>query len=223
MNPEINCLRTIYLNIRLNTIGSYGATKFDITSLKMLLRDLVGERNTRILICQWNKEIDGIILYHKGCNYIDKKNYKKALKYFNASLSIYYPINSKDSIIWYDKGLVLNRIGRYGEAIESFNKFLRINPRDAVAWYLKGMAHAYLGEFKKAFKSSDMAIKLDQKDSEAWYDRACLYALKGDKKNAFKLLTKATRMDLKWKVWAMRDEDFTKFWNDAEFKQITAR
>ena len=39
--------------------------------------------------------------------------------------------------VWYSKGDVLNRLGRYEDAIRCYDKALKLDPQDARAWYNK--------------------------------------------------------------------------------------
>ena len=64
-----------------------------------------------------------------------------------------------------DKGLMLDTLGRYEEAIESFDKAIELLPDDADAWHNRGLVLGTLGRHKEALDSLDMADKLKQSNA----------------------------------------------------------
>ena len=70
---------------------------------------------------------------------------------------------------WYNKGDILNRLGRNDEAIRSFDKALELNPRNALAWYKRGGLSG-LGRHDEAVRSFDKALELDPTNAAAWHD-----------------------------------------------------
>ncbi|MDX1441118.1 MAG: tetratricopeptide repeat protein [Nitrosopumilaceae archaeon] len=65
-------------------------------------------------------------LLEKGKNNMDSGNFQEALSFFEQALLI----NPQDPDLWNLKGTALRSMGRYEEAIESFNKSLEIEPRN---------------------------------------------------------------------------------------------
>ena len=43
------------------------------------------------------------------------------------------------AVVWYMKGLDLDRLGRYAEAAESYDKALNLDSQYAKVWYKKGL------------------------------------------------------------------------------------
>ena len=65
-------------------------------------------------------------------------------------------------------GFALYSLGRYDEAIKSFDEAIGIKLEDATAHYLKGLALSDLGRKDEAIKSYDEAIKLNPKYANAY-------------------------------------------------------
>lgn len=51
--------------------------------------------------------------------------------------------------MWDNKAYSLTRLGRYGEAIECYDKELVLNPHNESAWNNKGMLYNKLGDREK--------------------------------------------------------------------------
>lgn len=65
-------------------------------------------------------------LVEQGQKNIENGNYYEALSFFEQALLI----SPEDPDLWNLKGTALRSMGRYEEAIESFNKSLEIEPRN---------------------------------------------------------------------------------------------
>jgi len=55
----------------------------------------------------------------------------------------------------------LHREGRYGEAIEEYNKAIELNPNYAIAYAERGQAYFELGQYDLAIPDLAKAIELD--------------------------------------------------------------
>ncbi len=62
---------------------------------------------------------------------------------------------------WYNRGVALGALGRYAEAVASYDCVIAINPDDADAWYSRGHALRCLGRQEEADASHDKAVALD--------------------------------------------------------------
>lgn len=65
-------------------------------------------------------------LVGKGKQNLEEGNFETALSFFEQALLV----NPLDPDLWNFKGSTLRSMGRYEEAIESFNKSLEIEPRN---------------------------------------------------------------------------------------------
>jgi tetratricopeptide (TPR) repeat protein len=82
---------------------------------------------------------------------------------------------------WYERGTVLEDLGRFAEAIASYDKALMLEPRrEALAnlWLRRGNAYQYgLGEYDASLACYDRVIQLQPEQVQGWHHRgnALLY------------------------------------------------
>jgi tetratricopeptide (TPR) repeat protein len=82
---------------------------------------------------------------------------------------------------WYERGTVLEDLGRFAEAIQNYDRALSLYPkREALAnlWLRRGNAFQYgLGEYDAALACYDRVLQLQPEQAKAWYHRgnALLY------------------------------------------------
>lgn len=55
---------------------------------------------------------------------------------------------------WYDRGIALDKLGRYEEAIASYDKFLQVFPLDHLGWLSRANALVELGRHEEAITST---------------------------------------------------------------------
>jgi tetratricopeptide (TPR) repeat protein len=85
---------------------------------------------------------------------------------------------------WYERGLALEHLGFYTEAIASHDRALQLAPRDrskAAIWHAQGNALQYgLGKYEAALDCYDQVLRLAADHEMAWQNRgnALLYGLK---------------------------------------------
>ncbi len=80
-----------------------------------------------------------------------------------------YPTQMQESLISF--GNKVSRLGRYKEALASFDKAINISPESSLIWFLKGNELFYLGKFQQAIFSYDKAIEFKPSSHESWYNR----------------------------------------------------
>jgi tetratricopeptide (TPR) repeat protein len=80
---------------------------------------------------------------------------------------------------WYGRGNALDELGKYNEAIKSYNKAIEIDANIpyrlfivAKVFLIKGIDHYDRGEYVTTICYYDEAIKQDQRDENAWYNKA---------------------------------------------------
>ena len=96
-----------------------------------------------------SNDIDDLI--DIGILKVKKKEFNVALKIIERVIKL----NPNYGIAWLNKGAVLGNLGRYDEAINSYNQALKINPNHDTAWSDKGVALGYLGKYDEAINSLD--------------------------------------------------------------------
>jgi tetratricopeptide (TPR) repeat protein len=60
-----------------------------------------------------------------------------------------------------NKGLALDNLGKYEQAIECYDKALEIEPNYILAWYNKGNALGNLGKPEEAIECYDKALQIE--------------------------------------------------------------
>jgi len=72
---------------------------------------------------------------------------------------------------WYNRGYILYNLGRYEEAVASFDKVIEIKPDYHEAWYNRGYILYELGRYEEAVASFDKVIEIKPDYHEVWYNR----------------------------------------------------
>ena len=73
--------------------------------------------------------------------------------------------------IWTDRGFALGELGKYADALESFDEAVKINPDYTKAWYHEGFVLYSMGRFIDGIDSFDVAISLNPNDANMYYAR----------------------------------------------------
>ncbi|MGR3278679.1 tetratricopeptide repeat protein, partial [Acaryochloris marina NIES-2412] len=68
-------------------------------------------------------------------------------------------------------GNIQSDLGRYEEAIASYDKALEFKPDNDQAWYNRGVDLGYLGRYEEAIASYDKALEIKPDNDQAWYNR----------------------------------------------------
>ncbi|MDZ4834812.1 MAG: tetratricopeptide repeat protein [Candidatus Melainabacteria bacterium] len=71
----------------------------------------------------------------------------------------------------YNMGNALQKLERYEEAIDAFEKALKIDPTMCDAWINRGRILDDLGHHAEAIRSYDVSLDIDPNDSMAWTNR----------------------------------------------------
>jgi len=66
-------------------------------------------------------------------------------------------INPDDEDTWYNKGITLDNLEKYDEAIICYNEVIRLNPEYLDVWREKGDVLVKLGKYDKARKCFDIS------------------------------------------------------------------
>jgi tetratricopeptide (TPR) repeat protein len=84
-------------------------------------------------------------------------------------------ISPDDSIAWINRGVTLESIERYEEALESYEKGIELSPDESLPWRNRGGTLLRLQRYKEALESYEKAIELSPDNSVGWKNRG--YAL----------------------------------------------
>ena len=85
-----------------------------------------------------SKEDPEDLMYH-AMSLMEKNQPKAAISLFNKVIKQ----DSKNTSAIFNKGLALNQIKKYADAVTCFDTLLEINPKDSQAFNNKGIASAY--------------------------------------------------------------------------------
>jgi tetratricopeptide (TPR) repeat protein len=78
---------------------------------------------------------------------------------------------TSESVDWYQKGPALAQLGKYDEALLTFDKAIEINLQFFEAWYNKGFSLDSLNRYDGAIKAYDKAIEINPRDSNVWISK----------------------------------------------------
>lgn len=109
---------------------------------------------------------DSVAWYTKGLTFIlmDKSD-EETLICFENSLKI----NPKNADAWQRRGKLLNKFGKYSEALKSFEKALKIDHDNYKALSNKGFSFMKLKNYQEAINCYDNVLKLKPDYFNAWY------------------------------------------------------
>ena len=83
-------------------------------------------------------------------------------------------------LTWYNRGIVLSRMGRLEEAIKSYDFATVVEENFTAAWYNRGNVLARLSRFDEAIVCYQTALNGEPKDAATLYNLALAYRQKGD-------------------------------------------
>jgi len=106
-------------------------------------------------------------------------------------------LNSKDTLAWNNKGLVLLNRGKYLESLACWDKAIEIDPKNPAVWVNKGVALTYLGKGEEAIFCCDKALELDSENAGLWYNKGSALFVFGRYAEALKCVEEAIRLDPK--------------------------
>ena len=118
------------------------------------------------------------------------------------------------------KGEACRQLGRFDEAIESFQAAYELRPDDV--HILSGLAWCYkrTDQLHRAIAMSEEAYQADPTQAVLLYNLSCYYALADDKPQALSWLGRALRMDSSLCRLIPHESDFDGLRSDADFRFI---
>lgn len=105
-------------------------------------------------------EVNRLILL--GIELTNKGNYQEALQFLEEALKL----APNNSVIWYDRGVVLSKLNRLQDALDAYQTALAINSnwgegQPDFAWNNRGVILFRLGRFNEAIQSYQQALALN--------------------------------------------------------------
>jgi len=84
------------------------------------------------------------------------------------------------------RSISLGNLGRYEEAISSFDRAIQIKSDKDQSWNNRGVALANLGRYEEAISSFDRTLQIKPDDPNSYYNKACAYSLQNQIELAFR-------------------------------------
>lgn len=175
-----------------------------INGMKILpLEALGGDRPKRIYTSTNTRKVmkspiednssqsNGSIWLTKAKEASDRRDYGEAIKNFDKALKL-EPTNP---IIWFNKGITLEKFGRHTVALNAFDEAIKLDPNFSDAYVIKGNLLARNNEPEMAIRQYDRAIETypenDPKLARAWYNKGLALAKSGKYKEALEAFDKS--------------------------------
>jgi tetratricopeptide (TPR) repeat protein len=118
------------------------------------------------------------------------QDFDGAMKELDTALQL----DPKNPIVHMWRGIDLNRMSRYADAIGEFNQALATNPKLSGALNGRGYAYFNSGDSGKALVDLNGAIEGDPKLPAAYVTRGLVFSSMGEQQRAIDDLTSATRL-----------------------------
>ena len=143
----------------------------------------------------WNSEINlwsraaelkpnsWAVNYNRGLAHLQEKNYESALADFDKSLNL-SSFDRRDDLIYINRGLALQALGRKDAAKQDFMKALQVAPRSLEATINLGTVLFDEGNYAAAEMQFKKALELKPSDASANYNLAKTLAKLGRHKEA---------------------------------------
>ena len=154
-------------------------------------------------------------LLNQGIERLQSGDYEAALNLLNRAIAE----NPQQPDSWYQKGLVLQKLGRYVEAVKVNQKFSALtrdlkrsnkslkklksaqsgksskNLDSALEWFEKGVQKWLSGNFEDALINYDEGLEIQPENSEGWYARGFILHYLNEYEKAIASFDKALAID----------------------------
>src|SRR5207247_4848488 len=90
----------------------------------------------------------------RGNAHADAREFAVAIDCYERAVAFGY----EDHILWNNRGVALDGLGRHEDAIQAYSRALRLDPAYEIAAYNLGNAYAQLGQFEEALVAYDRAL-----------------------------------------------------------------
>lgn len=92
---------------------------------------------------------------------------------------------------WVTRGMVMNRLGKPGDALRHFQKAYDMRPDDVSPLYYRALIQAEQGNASAAMQTLETVVRQEPNFDRAWYNLGLLYSQMGDLEGAVSRLDQA--------------------------------
>jgi len=92
----------------------------------------------------------------KGNELCDAKRFTEALARYDRAIEL----GLRDHVVWNNKGVALDSVGRHEDALGCYDKSLAADRSYVIAWYHRRNAYSYLSQHERAVECYDRALEL---------------------------------------------------------------
>jgi tetratricopeptide (TPR) repeat protein len=131
-------------------------------------------------------------------------------------------VKPKSAVAWLNRGLSLQVLERYEDAVASFDKVIELDSQSHKAWNYKGYMLVQLEKDQEALECFDNALEIKPDFAAAFYNKASCYALQAEVKLAAQNLQQAIDLNPRYREEVKSDPDFEglvdndRFWDLME-------
>ena len=112
-----------------------------------------------------------ITYYNRGCTYIERGDYDKAIADFHKSVLL----DPKNADTYFYRGRAYYKKGEYDAATGNFDMSLELDPGNADTYFYRGRAYYKKGKYWAAIEDLERVIRLDPEYSQAYTVRIHAY------------------------------------------------
>lgn len=164
-----------------------------------LCQDILGEETSKPA----TEKLSYMQLNNKGTSKGTIGNHQEAMDIFDDILSIKMNGSRIDNfsetigsyVTWYNKGMALENIKRYDEAIQCYDMALSIDDSHARIWAQKGACCIALEKYEQAFSYLEKALELDPKDVNSLSNLGLIYKKRKEYNKAIALFKSTLQID----------------------------
>lgn len=191
-------IRQIPINIIFITKMRNGMIQFNSTVLPFnftvpLITCLFTIYLINIVVFASNENIDSAIKHHK------KGNYKQAISIYTNIINS----SSKQSELYFNRGLAYSESFQYKEALNDFNQCLSLDAENDACYFNRSIVRSELGDMRGSLNDLNKTIELVPGDAKALFNRAILKFQLHDNKGAIKDATESKKL---WKSMKRKKE-----------------
>lgn len=136
------------------------------------------------------ESVDYYLLFLVGEFFLELNMLDKSLFCLNESIKKY----PEDSLVWRDKGMILNLLEKYPEAISAFNNSLKLK-NDFIVWDLKGRTYYCMNDYNNSLKSFNQSLKLNPNNLKTLKNKMILLSEMGDLEESLTYCNKILQID----------------------------